>query len=139
MDSAADGLPLERSIACYREILAVYRRIREAVAAGAAAEALNGWLDRVQDLDREAREADARFQAEAAAAGIALEDLAGISRWQSLLEAVQQENQAMRRHIRAAMTVIKDDLSRMEKGRQALSGYRSGRSSAGTRLNFGSA
>jgi len=131
---------LSRSIACYREMLDVYAQIRAAIGTGAPAAVLDKWMGRVQVMDGAVRDSDARFQAAAAEAGVSLEDLPEFAAWQALVARAQEANRAMQRHLQAALAVTSDELSRMESGRQALSGYKSGREApTGRRINIRSA
>ncbi len=134
MESADSAI--ESSISCYRELLAEYSAIREAIASGAPAETLYERLDRAQELFEQAKKQDAGFQAEAAGAGVMLEDLPGVSEWRALVEKARDESRGVIRHIKAAMAVAGQELSRLDSGRRALSGYKSGRSQAGKRIDI---
>lgn len=137
MDQASHHL--DRSLACYRAMLTLYRSIRENIAAGAPASALQRLFQEMQALDRRARTHDAHFQAGAAEAGTALEDAPAFFEWKTLLAEVQDENREMRRQLLAALAVAKDDLARLGTGRQVLSGYHSDRDTTGQRIRIRSA
>ncbi|MGM0454181.1 MAG: hypothetical protein ACQERN_13570 [Thermodesulfobacteriota bacterium] len=137
MDEANEALG--QSVVCYRDMLAIYEQIHRAIAAGAAPATLYALMEQVQALDAQARQSDARFQANVSKSGIRWEELARFDQWKRLVSQLQKEVSQSRRHIRSAMAVASDELGRLAGGRQVLSGYHSGRDTTGRCINIVSA
>lgn len=131
---------LDRSIACYREILNIYQSIQNAVAAGEPAATLYALFEQMRETARQARDSDSRIWSGAGqAGGCRPEDRPRFSEWQSLLAQVWEANQVIQRRLQAAQAVVRDDYFRISDGKQGISGYRSGRDPAGRRINIVSA
>ncbi len=130
---------LDRSIACYREMLNIYQSIQNAVAAGEPAATLYALFEQMRETARQARDSDTRIWSGAGQIGGRPEDRPRFSEWQSLLAQVWEENQVIQRRLQAAQVVLRDDYFRISDGKQGISGYRSRRDPAGRRINIVSA
>ena len=130
---------ISQSIACYQEMTGVFERIRKAVAGGSSALKLNALAEEIKTLDTQARSHNTRFQELASETGARLEERALYGEWRALAARVRDENKEMARQLRAAMAVAKDELDRMDSGRQMLAGYKSGRAPTGRQINIQSA
>ena len=126
---------LHQSMGCYREMLELYESIRKRVASGAPASTLSGLLTDLQDQDKQARQYDAKMQAEAETRGIKLEQLPDFWEWRTLLVQIRDENGALQRHLLGALAVAKNELEQLKGNKKMVSGYRSTPNPSGKRLH----
>lgn len=130
---------IKESIHCYREMLGIYARVRDAVASGAPAERLGAMIMEVQELDERARAADARVRDRMEETWLSEEELSLYEEWKELLGRVREENRLLGDYLRSAMTVLREDIRRLRQGKQAASGYRSRQDVTGRRIDISSA
>lgn len=126
---------LNRSIACYSEMLEQYARIRDAIAGGAPAAVLYQRLEELKDLGQQARQSDAEVEKHSGGFASLPDYNHELLQWRDLLSRVFEENGRMKRYVSSAGAATKDEIDRIGAGKKALDGYRGPGASTGSRIN----